>query len=344
MSGWLGASRLIAPISALVLASCASGPEPAAPPQERPAVSPAPATVQDPHPRSPPPTELPLEQRERETAERLMQEARWTEAIPHWEVLEVLHPDQPAYTKKLAEAKSHAGSIAAEHLQQARQARQQGQNDRAFVLYLKVLSANPDSAEAAQALREMEKDGARRAYVGALSRGGSNEAMAGVRRGSNGPPPPSAGERGDLDSAIMLLHQGDTVAAVQALEGYVRKNPRDDLGRRTLQDAYVELARQRTQEGKKEEALAYLEKAQAMRDGKSSQGLSRSIQSLRKEIAEDYYQQGLRAERTDLKEAITSWETTLKYDPEHSQAAQRLERARRMEKNLRSIEDPITTP
>ena len=62
MSGWLGAGRLIAPVSALVLASCASGPEPVAPP-ERPSTSPAPTRA--PHPRPPPtPTELPLEQRE----------------------------------------------------------------------------------------------------------------------------------------------------------------------------------------------------------------------------------------------------------------------------------------
>jgi tetratricopeptide (TPR) repeat protein len=341
MSGRLAAGRLIASFRALVLGSCASGPEPVAPP-EQPAASPAPARAA--HPRPPPPTELPLEQRERETAERLMQEGRWAEAIPHWEVLELLHPDQPTYAKKLADAKARAGSAAAEHLQQARQAREQGQNDRAFLLYLRVLSADPDSAEAAQALRDIEKDSARRAYVGALSRGGNNEAMAGVRRGSNGPPPPSVAERGDLDSAIMLLHQGETVAAVQALEGYVRKNPRDDLGRRTLQDAYAELARQRSQEGKKEEALTYLDKAQALRDVKSNPGLARSIKSLRKELAEDYYQQGLRAERTDLSEAISDWEKTLKYDPDHPLAAQRLERAHRMQQNLRSIQDINPTP
>jgi len=342
MSSWPRAGRLIAPVSALVLASCASAPEPVTP-QERPAASPVPARIAHPRP-PPPPTELPLEQRERETAERLMQEGRWTEAIPHWEVLELLRPDQPAYAKKLADAKSRAAAAATEHLQQARQARQQGQNDRAFVLYLKVLSANPDNAEAAQALREIEKDSTRRAYVGALSRGGNNEAMAGIRRGSNGPPPPSAAERGELDSAVALLHQGDAAASAQALEGYVRKNPRDDLGKRTLQDAYVELSRQRNQEGKKEEALAYLDKAQALREGKSNPGLARSIQSLRKEIAEDYYQQGLRTERTDLSEAISAWEKTLKYDPDHPLAAQRLERARRMQQNLRSIQDINPTP
>lgn len=303
MSGRFGAGRLVAPVGALLLVSCASAPEPAGP-QERPQVSPAPAHA--PRPRVPPQTELPLEQRERESAEDLMQQARWAEAIPHWEVLELLNPDQPAYAKKLAEAKSRAGAAATEHLQQARQARQQGQTDRAFVLYLKALSTDPSNAEAALALREIEREDARRAHSSASGRGGNGEPAMNPRKGSNAPPP-SAAERRD-------------------------------------QEAYLELARQRTLEGKKEEALTYLEKAQATRDAKGNQELTRSIQSLRKEIAEDYYQQGVRAQRTDLSEAISAWEKALKYDPDHPQAAQRLERARRMEENLRSIQNPATKP
>ncbi len=131
---------------------------------------------------------------------------------------------------------------------------------------------------------------------------------------------------------------------MQTLETYVRKNPHDDLGRRTLQDAYVDLARQRTKEGKKEDALAYLEKAHGLRDNKSNPESTRAIQSLRKEMGEDYYQQGLRAQATNLSEAIRLWEKTLKYDPEHVQAARQLERARKMEQNLRSIQDAESKP
>jgi tetratricopeptide (TPR) repeat protein len=270
-----------------------------------------------------------------------MQEGRWAEAVPHWEVLHLLHPDQSAYANKLAETQSLASHAAAEHLQAAQQARQQGQTERAAVLYLKALSADPGNAEAAQGLRDIEKESARKAYAGAAGRGGNSETV--MRSGSKPAPLPSATERRDLDSAIMLLHQGDYSAAVQTLESYLRKYPRDDLGRRTLQDAYVELARRRAQEGKKEEALAYLEKAHDLRD-KSSPELTRSIQSLYKEIAEDYYQQGLRAQPTNLGEAIRLWEECLKYNPDHVQAARRLERARRMEQNLRSIPDSSSTP
>ncbi|HTS51972.1 MAG TPA: tetratricopeptide repeat protein [Burkholderiales bacterium] len=268
-----------------------------------------------------------------------MQEGRWAEAVPHWEVLHLLHPDQSAYAKKLTEAQSLASHAAAEHLQEAQQARQEGQTERAALLYLKALSADPANAEAAQALRDIEMESARKAYAGAGRAGNGETAMRG---GPKPAPLPPAAERRDLDSGIMLLHQGDYSAAVQTLEKYLRKYPRDDLGRRTLQDAYVGQARRLAQEGKKDEAVAYLE-AHVARE-KSGPEPAPAMLALRKEIAEDYYQQALRAQPTDLGEAIRLFEKCLKYDPDHVQAARRLERARRMEQNLREIPNSNSKP
>jgi tetratricopeptide (TPR) repeat protein len=273
-----------------------------------------------------------------------MQESRWAEAATHWEILQLLRSDRPDYGKKLAEARSHSSHAASGHLQEADQARAQGQTSRAAMLYLKALAADPSSGEAAQALRDIEKERARRVNFSPSARGGNGEMSASVRRSSKPGATPSTAEGRELDSAILLLHQADYSAAVQTLETYVRKNPQDDFGRRTLQDAYVDLARERAKEGKKEDALAYLEKAQGLRDNKSNPDLTRTIQSLRKEMAEDYYQQGLRAQSTNLSEAIRWWEKTLKYDPDHVQAARRLEQARKMEQNLRSIQGVESKP
>jgi len=337
MSGGLAACRRIGPFSALLLACCAQAPVPPNAPATHEAPSAPVSTIQAPHPRPSPPPELPLDQRERERAQALMQESRYAEAAQHWEVLHMLHPEQPVYADKLAEARSRAAQAAAQNVQEAQQARRQGQTEHAVALYLRALNADPGNAEAAQGLREIQKESDRRAYAGAAR--GSGEAPQ--RSGSRSAP--SAAERRDLDSGIMLLHQGDPAAAVQALESYLRRYPRDDLGRRTLQDAYAEQARRLAQDGKKEQALAELDKALELRE-KSSPELTRSVQSLRKEIAEDYYQQGLRAQSTDLSQAIGLFEKCLKYDPQHVQAARRLERARRMEENLRSIPEAGTTP
>jgi tetratricopeptide (TPR) repeat protein len=274
-----------------------------------------------------------------------MREGRWAEAGSHWQILLLLRPDHEDYIKALAEARSRSSDAAAEQLQEAEQARSQGQTNRAATHYLKALSADPGNEKAAQALRDIERERARRSNFGPSARGGNGEIPLNLRRSSKLAATPSTTEGRELDAAILLLHQGDDSAAtLQTLETYVRKNPHDDLGRRALQDAYVGLARQRSKQGKKEEALADLERAQGLRDNKSGAELTRAIQSQRKDLAEDYYQQGVRAQPTNLSEAIRLWEKALKYDPEHAQAARQLERARKMERNLRSMRDPNTKP
>lgn len=334
MSWGLAAGRRVAPFSALLLACCAQVPAPPQVQSPAPKQPPSAAPAQAARARPSPAPELPLDQRERERAQTLMQEGRYADAAQHWEILQMLHPEQADYAEKLAEARSRATQAAAQHVQEAQQARRQGQTDRAAALYLRALSADPRNADAAQGLREIQKESDRRAYA----RGNSETSQRGASRSA-----PSAVERRDLDSGIMLLHQGDDAAAVQALESYVRRYPRDDLGRRTLQDAYAQQARRLAQDGKKEQALAEMEKAIELRD-KSTPELTRSVQSLRKEIAEDYYQQGLRVQATELNQAISLFEKCLKYDPDHVQAARQLDRARRMEQNLRSMPEAGTTP
>src|SRR5262249_14929801 len=143
MRAGLCAGRRLAPFSALLLACCAQPPAPANPQAQAPQEAPSAAAAQTQaaaRPRPSPP-ELPLDQRERERAQALMQEGRYAEAAQHWEVLCMLHPEQPVYSEKLAEARAHASQAASQHVQEAQQARRQGQTERAVALYLKALSA-----------------------------------------------------------------------------------------------------------------------------------------------------------------------------------------------------------
>ena len=78
--------------------------------------------------------------------------------------------------------------------------------------------------------------------------------------------------------------------------------------------------------------------------GMFSAELDNSVQSVRKDLAQDYYEQGLRIQRTDLDAAIRLWERCLEYDPTHAQARTRLDQARRMQRNLKSIPDASSKP
>ena len=303
---------------------------------------PVPARKPDPEPpaaRPSPPVEPPLadsasEQRWRGQAEELMKAGRWAEAAARWEILTLLRPQQGDYASSLAKTQGRARSEARDNLAAATEARKRGDLQHAAMLCLKALIADPQSTEAAHALRELEREQAHRLYF--------NHAAIGVRPTRAAHAPYSA-DRQELDTGVMLLHQGDYGASVQSLQNYVKRDPRDDMGKRALRDAYAALGKQRIEQGKKEEGLSYLEKARATKSNGST-SLDSAVQAARKDLARDYYEQGLRMQRTDLDAAIRLWERSLEYDSTNAQARIRLDQAQRMQKNLQAIPGASSKP
>jgi tetratricopeptide (TPR) repeat protein len=314
--------------SLLVLAACG-----AVPPMPS---EPAPVVKAEPMPQRPAPApavpseDSAFEQRKRRQAEEAMQAGRWAEAAAQWEVLTLLRPERGEYTRKLTEAQSRAASLASESVAAAAEARRRGDLQRATTLYLKGLSADPQNATAASALRELEQAQSSRAYFNHATR------PAGAARTLRASSAPYSKERQELDMAVMLFHQGDYGASVQSLQAYLKRYPQDEIGKRALRDAYAALGKQRIEQGKKEEGVSYLEKARATKSSGSAD-LDGTVQAARKDLAQDYYEQGLRVQRTDLEAAIRLWERALEYDPGHAQAKLRLAQGRRMQQSLQSL-------
>lgn len=63
------------------------------------------------------------------------------------------------------------------------------------------------------------------------------------------------------------------------------------------------------------------------------------IAPLKKSVAEELYEAGVRASRSDLKRAIAQWEACLRLDPQHARASARLQEARRLQARVQRIED-----
>lgn len=298
---------------------------------------PVPALVRSPPTAPPPGTDAAFERQTRERAEQLADGGRWAEAEVQWEILVLFRPNHAEYVDRLAEARKRAGNLADENLAAAAEARKRGEMQRAAALYLQTLSADPGNVAAADALREMERE----------RPSGTNSSQ--MARANNAPRSRSttrkvsAADRRDLESAVMLMHQGDYGASVQSLQGYLKRFPQDEMAKRALANAYAALGKQRIDEGRKEEGLQYLEQA---RGNKSAAGadVDSTAKATRKELAQDYYEQGLRAQRTDLPAAIRLWERSLEYDPEHAQARLKLDQARRMQETLQAIPDASTKP
>jgi tetratricopeptide (TPR) repeat protein len=317
------------PCVPLLLASCAAFQTPE---QPAPAAEYAPSGVVLAAPAAP--SYASFERHHRDRAEGFAREGKWAGAAAEWEILALLRPDSVEYGKRRDEAQAKADAAVRSDLQAAADARQRGDLRSASALYLKALSADPGNTTATDALREIEREQALRLHAGNFANGSNMPKQASRRKPA---PKLTAAEQQELESAAMLLHQGDYAVSAQKLQDFLRRHPQEELAKKNLRDAYAALGKQQLEQGKADEAAGYLEKAQQVKQP-GAPSAAATVQSLRKDLAQEYYEKGVRMQSNDLSEAIRLWEQALQYDPAHAQARLRLKQAKQMERNLDAIE------
>ena len=276
----------------------------------------------------------PLVAKHQDRALTLMRDGSLAEAALQWEILALLEPDKQEYRRRLEETRALIGKATSEHLRVAEKATDQGQTEQASLAYLKVLALNPFNQTAAQRLRTLEQEKLR---TGQLARAPRITMPTGTTPRAKPAPAAEANERRDLDLGVMLHRQGDYRGSIRVLGKYLQDYPADGLARQYLAEAHVQQGHRLVQQGKKEEALASFEKAQSL-DGPATPELGNQIRALKKTLAEEYYQQGLRLYQTDLTKAMQHWQRSLQYDPNHVPAGVRLEQAQRIQKKLKAIQ------
>ena len=199
---------------------------------------------------------------------------------------------------------------------------------------LAVLSLEPDNADAAKSLREIEKrrqakvQASRAARVGATA-AANGQAVAAPRAmngaANGGGPNGNVADGYDLEQPLEMFRAGDTVDGLRDLRRYVDANPGDRAGRTRIGTVVYERALEE-EKASKEQALPLFEQAVSLR-GEPAPGWSAHIQGVRKALAEDYFQKGVQTYATDPALAIKQWETSLRYDPQNAKSATRLKDA-----------------
>jgi len=126
--------------------------------------TPRPATTLEPAQSSTFPIDT-LEERHYQRAQIYARERNWADALLQWELLALLKPDSREYRDAIAETRARIRENADRHARAAEQARRQGNLDQAMLMYLRVLNVDRDNMAAAQALKEIEAERTRRAYL-----------------------------------------------------------------------------------------------------------------------------------------------------------------------------------
>ncbi len=187
-----------------------------------------------------------FEARQKERAITLGRQGRLADAAVAWEILGVLRPDVPEYRELWSRIQGQIEAAVAERLQRAAQAQRRGELDLAAQGYLAVLALQPEHAQAADALRAIERERNKRNVLGRAARLAPTPRTAAPAR-----PPAvesaaansaSTSDRNDLEHAAMLTIQGDHDDAIQLLEKRLANSRQDEVARAMLADAYFQKA------------------------------------------------------------------------------------------------------
>ena len=313
---------------ATLVAACAQAPTP---PDGEPA--PAPRVVRADGPRDE------AIRRHRELAREARSAGDLATALDHLHVVTMLAPGDEAARRDAETLRSEVQRGVRENLDAGRNAMRSGDNARASTAFLRVLALEPRNAEDARSLREIDRQNMTRAQANRAARVRVEDLFADARAAKAAPPAgygaapaPAAAATGgidayDLDQRIEMFRAGDTATALRELKAWVDAHPKDRAGRQRIGAAVAERAKELEGKGQREAALGLYEQALSLRGEPQSEWSAR-VAALRKSVAADYYNEGVKAMRTDLNGAVRSLETAVKLDPQNANAANRLREAK----------------
>ena len=314
------------PLFAVVVTACAPQPPlpDAAPPP--PAVAPARSDVDR------------AVERHRQFARQQLAAGNLAAAAAEWQILTLLAPDNAEFRRELDATRAAARRGAQEKLDAARAAQRSGQTERAIQLHVQALALDPASAEAARALRELDRQKYARIQQDRAARAKPDAVAAGAPATARSASADAAGDGYDVEQALEMLAAGDLAGGLRDLRAWVAANPRQRATRLRIGAAVFDKGREQEASGAREQALSTYESAVALRGDAPPEWAAR-IAPLKKSVAEELYEAGVRASRSDLKRAIAQWEACLRLDPQHARASARLQEARRLQARVQRIED-----
>jgi tetratricopeptide (TPR) repeat protein len=201
-------------------------------------------------------------------------------AAIEWQVVTLLAPHDPDYRRELAASRDAAQRGARERLDAARTAQRNGQAERAVEAYVQALAFDPGNAEAARALRELDRQRYARIQADRAARARNEMATTAGAAAGDGP-----GDGYNVDQALEMLAAGDLAGGLRDLRAWVEANPRQRVTRQRIGAAVYDKGRELEAAGAREQALSAYESAVALA-GEAPPEWSARIAALKKAIAE----------------------------------------------------------
>jgi len=271
--------------------------------------------------------------RYRRAAETARQAGDLATAAAQWQILTLLVPDDPTYARELAATRAAIDKEAREQLAAGNAAIASGDLERATAALLRVLAVDPSQPDAAKALREIDRRKLSRIQADRAAKVSLQDTAAtrGAARPQN-----EANDAFDVEQAIELFRAGDASGGLRDLKAYVDANQGNRAARQRIGNVVADRAKELEDQGSREQALGLYEQAISLRGDAGAPWAAR-VATLKKTLSQDYLEKGTRAYRTNIAQAISFFEISVKYDPGNAQANLKLKDAKAAKANLEKI-------
>lgn len=280
--------------------------------------------------------------RHRNLAKRATEDGDLATAATQWQLVTLLAPEDDTYQSEWTAVRAAIATSVKNHLQMGFAAMAKGDLERASQAMLRALALDPNQFDAATALREIDRQRYTRIQANRVARARLADKVAGgaSRTKTVGSEPDDALE---LGHALDMLRSGDATGGIRDLKSLIDANPQDHNARQRIATAIAERALELENHGSREQALLLYEQATLLR-GETTAPWAARVPALRRAISKQFFDMGTRAYRTNVTQAITFFETSLRYDPANTQAALKLEHARAAHETLDRIDNEKRKP
>ena len=309
--------RSLPPVVLALLAGCAQLPPPPAPAPEVPASRQSAAEAR----------RSEVIANHRKLAENAKKDGDLATAATQWQIVTLLAPDNDTYKREWTATRAALAAQVKDQLQAGSAAMAAGDLDRASQAMLRVLALDPTQPDAAAALREIDRRRFTRIQADRAAKVRIEDKVAIASTARAQATANNDGDGFDLEQALLMLRAGDATGGLRDLKAFVDANPGNRAARQRIGAAVAERARELEDQGSREQALQLYEQATALR-GEGTAPWAARLPPLRRAISQDYFDKGSRVYRTNIAQAITFFETSLRYNPENVQAALKLKDAR----------------
>ena len=255
-------------------------------------------------------------------------------AAQQLQIVTVLAPDDPSYLRELATVRAAIDREARDNVLAGTAAMSAGDLDRASAAMLRALALDPSQPDAAKALREIDRRRLTRIQADKAAK--VTQQGEAVARSSSPRTQGEVNDGFDIEQAIEMLKAGDASNGLRDLRAYVEANPGNRAARQRIGNAVADRARELEEQGAREQAATLYEQAVALR-GDGNAPWAPRMTSLKKKLSLEYLDKGTRVYRTNLAQAISFFETSVKYDPSNTQASIKLGEAKMAREKLEKI-------